>query len=90
MLFRSTLKVLGSYRSGEGTSLRLFMDGGLRIEVDKEEKLLLTTGEKSALVREKYTDTYLEIQEDSSGELLGITLGSRIISPLKEDLCQKK
>ncbi len=77
-------KVLGNYSSGEGTNLKLFMDKDLEIEVDGERKLLVPISENSALVREKFIDTYLEIRWKKNGEVLGLSLGSRIIPKVEE------
>lgn len=71
----------GRYVSGEGTVVELYekADGRIGARTDGEEKHIIPTGPKTAIVRNRYTDTFVKLIETEARGLYAIQYGGRMI-----------
>ncbi len=71
----------GTYVSGEGTVAELYEkeDGSAGLRTDGEEKHLIPTGPQTAIVRSRYTDTFVKLIHTEERGLYAIQYGSRMI-----------
>lgn len=71
----------GRYVSGEGTVVELYEkeDGRVGARTDGEEKVIVPTSPKTAIVRNLYTDTFVKLIETEERGLYAIQYGGRMI-----------
>ncbi len=71
----------GRYVSGEGTAVELYekTDGRIGARTDGEEKHIIPTGPRTAIVRGLYTDTFVRLIETEERGMYAIQYGGRMI-----------
>lgn len=71
----------GTYRSGEGTVLKLGMDeeGRPLLFVDGQFKKLVPVGSSGAVIQDKMTDSSLQLHLDDNGQVFAVRYGGRMI-----------
>ena len=75
------LKALGTYCSLEDSSFELFQneDGTLSIKDENNTRAVIPVSPNTAIIRNKYSDTFLKLIETEERGVFAIQYGSRVI-----------